>query len=165
MRRRTVAAVVLGLSLLAGCGGGEALSAAAEEALSRDVEAIAAAARAGDAVRLQELVGELRGHVAELEVDGEVSGDRAAEILAAAARVATDVAPPEPEPKPEPEPEPEPKPEPEPEVVVSVVPAPPPEEADTDEDQGEGEKKVDEGEGEEKGKGKGEGGKEEGKGD
>jgi len=146
VRRRTVAAVVLGLSLLAGCGGGEELSVAAEEALTPDVEAIASAARADDAARLQELVGELRRQVEELEANGEVSGDRAAEILTAAARVATDVGPPEPE------------------VIVSVVPAPPPEDAGTDENQDEGEKKDDEQE-KDADKGRRDDGKEEGKGD
>jgi hypothetical protein len=142
--RRTIAAVVLSLGLLAGCGGQEDLSVEAEQALTQDVAAITDAARVGDAARLQELVVQLRRHVEQFEDSGDVSESRAAEILAAAARVATDVGPPAPE------------------VVVSVVPAAPPEPAEG-EGKGDDDDK-DDGKGSED-KGKSDDGKDEGKGD
>lgn len=111
MRRLLLA--LLTAALLAGCGGAQetGLTPAAAGVLGKDVDAITSAARADDATRVQELLLQLREDVERLQADGELSEARGARVLAAAARVATDVGAPEPE------------------VVVTPAPAPQPDSA------------------------------------
>lgn len=73
------------------------ISSAAAKVLSADVDAATAAARAGDAVKLQQALRNLRVHVEEQQKAGELSPARASRILAAGARVALDVGIPPPE--------------------------------------------------------------------
>lgn len=67
------------------------ISPAAAKVLNADVDAVTAAARAGDAVKLQQALRSLRVHVEEQQKAGEVTPARASTILAAGARVALDV--------------------------------------------------------------------------
>lgn len=106
---RTAVAVLAAVVLVA-CGAQERsdISPQAAEVLAADVEAVTAAARAGDAAALQEALKTLRGHVDGQQESGDLSSARAARILAAGARVALDVGAPAPQ------------------VVVSTVPVPVP---------------------------------------
>lgn len=87
---------------------GTEISPQAAQVLAADVDAVTAAARAGDAAALQEALKVLHGHVDAQQESGDLSSDRAARILAAGARVALDVGAPAPQ------------------VVISTVPVPVP---------------------------------------
>jgi hypothetical protein len=85
--------VALGAVLLAGCAGGEEISADAARVLDQDVDVITQSARAGDAARVQRALLQLRQHVEQYQAKDELSDERASRILAAGARVATSVRP------------------------------------------------------------------------
>lgn len=92
-RRGVVMAAVLAVLIsVSSCGEQKPeLSSAAAQVLSADVDAVTAAARAGDAAKLQQALRNLRVHVEEQQEAGQLSPARASTILAAGARVALDV--------------------------------------------------------------------------
>lgn len=131
MRRRLLARAapcLVAAFVVTGCGEQEQpeISPQAAQVLAADVDAVTAAARAGDATALQEALKTLRAHVDAQQESGDLSSDRAARILAAGARVALDVGAPAPE------------------VVVSPVPVPAP--AGGSQDKGKGREKDEDGE-------------------
>lgn len=137
MRRGTGALVAALLVVtVAGCGQQPEpdISAQAAKVLGADVDAITAAARAKDATKVQQALKTLRGHVDAQQASGELSPERASQILAAGARVAIDVGVPAPK------------------VVVSRVPAPPAPDLDRGKDDKKDEGKKDDEDKEEKDK-------------
>lgn len=92
-RRGVVLGAVLAVLIsVSGCGEQKPeISSVAAKVLSADVDAVTAAARAGDAAKLQQALRNLRVHVEEQQNAGQLSPARASTILAAGARVALDV--------------------------------------------------------------------------
>jgi hypothetical protein len=88
---RPLLALPVALVLVAGCGSGTDLSASAEALLKKDAAAVAAAARSGDGAAVQAAVAKLKADLAAQVDSGGVSAQRADRVLAAAARVASDV--------------------------------------------------------------------------
>jgi cytoskeletal protein RodZ len=154
---RWLAAVGLSASLLAGCGGTEppSLSPEAAQVLASDVDAVAAAARSQDVAALGGALQALRGHVEHYSTLEEISPERASRILAAAARVATDVQPAAPQPAPEPAASAAPAPAVRPAAPAAVEdpPAPAPASGDDDGDRAKDKAKDRAGKGEKAGKG------------
>lgn len=97
-RRCAVLAGALALVLSASSCGAQnpEMSSASAKVLGADVDAVTAAARAGDAAKVQQALRTLGVHVAEQQKAGELSAARASTILAAGARVALDVGVPPP---------------------------------------------------------------------
>jgi hypothetical protein len=102
--RRFAALTVVTLALVSGCGGSSTtdLSASAEALLKKDAAAVAAAARAADGTAVRTAVTRLRTDVAAQTRSGDVSSERAGQILAAATAVLGDVPVPVATPRPTP---------------------------------------------------------------
>ncbi len=96
--RLLVALLLSAVTGLGACGGqeGTEISPQAAKILGSDVDAVEAAARAGDAAKLQQALTALREHVDAQQRSGDLSSARASQILAAGARVALDVGVPPP---------------------------------------------------------------------
>ena len=96
--RLLVALLLSAVTGLSACGGqeGTEISPQAVKILGSDVDAVEAAARAGDAAKLQQALTALREHVDAQQRSGDLSSARASQILAAGARVALDVGVPPP---------------------------------------------------------------------
>ena len=87
MRTKLIAVLVAG-AFVAGCGGGsDALSDDGAASLGATVVALRAAAEAGDVERARSEIVALRTSVAALRSDGDISDDRAVEVLDAATEV------------------------------------------------------------------------------
>jgi hypothetical protein len=104
------AGAAVSVMLLAACGDdAPGISEEASNNLQYQVEAVRASAQSFDPAGVEHRLGELRASVAQLEAEGELDDERAAEILAAAADVearidlvpTTTTAPPPPPPPPE----------------------------------------------------------------
>ena len=90
-RRYRAAVAVVGLVIgAAACGSTTALSASAAVVLQKDATTLSAAAGAGDRTQISAALATLRADVAQQRTAGELSADRANEILDAGARVAAD---------------------------------------------------------------------------
>jgi hypothetical protein len=92
--------VLLGGTLLVGCGSSPSsdLSASAATVLQKDAAALAAAATSGNGSAVQAAVATLRADVGAQRAHNGLSAARAARVLAAAAKVAADVPAPVPTP-------------------------------------------------------------------
>ena len=88
MSRRWAALSLAAVLALAACGaGGGDLSQAAAARLGPQVAAIRSAATAGDRAGAEAAVAQLRATIAQMEQAGEIPGERAKDMLAAAAAV------------------------------------------------------------------------------
>jgi len=88
--RRRLVIVALAVSVLAACGGGSpSVSDDAASELHAQVTAVRTAVGAHDAERAARALDTLRASVSKLRRSGDVSADRAREILAAATAVQT----------------------------------------------------------------------------
>jgi hypothetical protein len=90
--RRLAALAVIALGFVSACGDSRTdLSASAEALLKKDAAAVASAARAGNATAVRAAVTRLRYDVAARTRSGDVSSERAGQILTAAGAVLGDV--------------------------------------------------------------------------
>jgi hypothetical protein len=92
MRRSGSLALVLGVALLAGCGDQAALTAQASARLTADVTRLRTAATSGTSAQVASAADALRSDVAAQKAAGDLSADRAAEVLDQLARVLADTA-------------------------------------------------------------------------